>query len=87
MVNRHNFLHTFVITVPSSITKELEKNLLCYTSGRAHKEGLFLLGTHLGQSKITTQKRAEGIFSMVPIVQEGEFSRRKSTEAIASLIR
>lgn len=49
MANCGNFLHSFVITIPSSITRELEKKLLSCIRGRAHGESLFLwLGDSLG---------------------------------------
>lgn len=79
MVNHGNFLHSFLITIPSSTARELEKN--CFPASEAgltRKVSFFSWGTHLDQPEMT-KKRAEANFSMVPTVQAGEFSRRKST--------
>lgn len=43
------------------------------------KVSFFGWGTRLGQAEMT-KKRAEADFPMVPTVQAGEFSRRKSTQ-------
>lgn len=85
MVNHGNFLRSLDITVPSSITQELEKT--CFPTPLAElTRKVFFSWGFTWPIKNYNKMRAEDIF-MLLIVQEGEFSRRKSTEAIASLIR
>lgn len=56
MVNHGNFLHSFVITVPSSITKELEKKPASLHHWQSWQGRSFSLGDSLGPIKNDNKK-------------------------------